>query len=478
MTNGAELRPIDKSEYSWRDHIRELMTLKYGRTGKSIAEGLIGESEEEKYMNWLLRKYSTYDLSKLPPKVRENIPTSRPMGDMLAVGRGGGMSDIGGVDAVLMAMAPTSWPAALTESGLLGADAVGEYRKGNTIAASIMGAVAGVPPLMRYGFGKTTSKADRVLQDKTLGTSPYRRIKDPFHLENLKLDASRIDALPIDEQRRLVLKGIGSLGVMAGSGAGALKLLSEPTAVTTAARTAAKVMPKVAPIPFVDSIFSIMSGASKTIGEALDFSKFKDNKVFKLNFEPDVRRPTDLLGSETEFEEAMSAFDYPLSDIFYQANEFVTSTGRQIPKTEFNKILDDVIDENTATYVGKFKEGGPEFKAIGRSKEFKDTAYEYYIKNSDVIRNYDIGKKITAVSDKIKVLKDRVAKSSDLHDPDFFESRSLLDEATQEFYDLSDELVDAAGNRGYSTSFRHRPPRSEIELERSTVNNPWGKRTK
>ena len=148
MATLSEMGPIDR-ETSWRDRLREMMLLKYGRKGKNIAEGLVGESEENKYLNYLAKEYGTYDLSSLPPEVYQDIPETRPLSEMKNIGSGGGISDIGAADALLMGMAPYSWPAALTESGVLGADAVGEYQKGNTLGAAIMGSLAGVPPLLR-----------------------------------------------------------------------------------------------------------------------------------------------------------------------------------------------------------------------------------------------------------------------------------------------------------------------------------------
>ena len=52
-----EFKPADTSNYSFRDQLRELMRLKYGMSGKRFAESLLGESEEEKYMKYLIRNY-------------------------------------------------------------------------------------------------------------------------------------------------------------------------------------------------------------------------------------------------------------------------------------------------------------------------------------------------------------------------------------------------------------------------------------
>ena len=138
--------PIDPSTLSWRDKLRNLATTRYGYTGKQLAEAILGESEEEKYMNYLEK----IEAGLLPPP--KNFTSNRPVSDMFG---GEGISDIGLLDATLagisgMAIPKLSTAAALTESGVLGADAVGEYRKGNTVGAAIMGTLAGVPPLLRY----------------------------------------------------------------------------------------------------------------------------------------------------------------------------------------------------------------------------------------------------------------------------------------------------------------------------------------
>ena len=105
-----------------------------------------------------------------PPK---NFSPNRPVSDMLG---GEGISDFGLLDAGLMGLSGAAIPkvstgAALTESGVLGADAVGEYKKGNTTTAAIMGTLAGVPPLLRYAnpVKNTSSKevAEEVQPDLT-----------------------------------------------------------------------------------------------------------------------------------------------------------------------------------------------------------------------------------------------------------------------------------------------------------------------
>ena len=162
-----QVSPTDRSTLTWRDKLRELATLKYGTTGKNVAEGLLGESEEEKYMNYL----EAIEAGLLPaPK---NFPDRRPVSDMFG---GEGVSDFGLLDAGLMGLSGMAIPkvsstAAAVESSVLGADAVGEYNKGNTATAAIMGTLAGAPALLRYAnpVKNTSSKevAEEVQPDLT-----------------------------------------------------------------------------------------------------------------------------------------------------------------------------------------------------------------------------------------------------------------------------------------------------------------------
>ena len=95
------MRPTDKGHYSWRDHIRELMTLRYGRGGKQLADRLIGASEEDLYLNYLQRTYGTPP-ARIPTEERTPYPESRPIRDMFSMK--GGLSDFGGVDMGLMGL--------------------------------------------------------------------------------------------------------------------------------------------------------------------------------------------------------------------------------------------------------------------------------------------------------------------------------------------------------------------------------------
>ena len=148
-----ELRATDTSQYSWRDRLREFAALKYGLTGERVAKQALGRSEEDLYLNYLQREYGTPDVGAgSEPLGSTPYPGSRPIRDMFNLQvPGGGLSDFGGLDAVLMSLSPQSGVAAAAETAALLGDAKGEYGKGNTGTAAFMGALAGVPLLLRYG---------------------------------------------------------------------------------------------------------------------------------------------------------------------------------------------------------------------------------------------------------------------------------------------------------------------------------------
>jgi len=184
MDSEQKLYPSDPSTKSWRDKTRELIALKYGKVGENLIEGLLGESEEDKYMKYLEK----VEAGLLPKPEGEYKTGSRPFRDMKH-----GVSDIGIMDFSLMGLSgmkiPTvSTSAALTESGVLGADAVGEYKKGNTGTAAIMGTLAGVPPLLRYA--------------------------NPVNKSVTKTSSEEV-ADEVDPTRRKVVQGIGALAAIA-----------------------------------------------------------------------------------------------------------------------------------------------------------------------------------------------------------------------------------------------------------------------
>ena len=146
---------------SWRDRARNFALDKYGVKGKRIIDNVLGPSEEDMALNYLQRTYG----SELP----EGVNVNRPMSDMLKYG----MSDFGLADAILSSatLGTSALPrgvgtaAAIAESAALAGDAVGEYKKGNTLGAGIMGTLVGAPPLVRYfAGGKTPPKEMRQLE--------------------------------------------------------------------------------------------------------------------------------------------------------------------------------------------------------------------------------------------------------------------------------------------------------------------------
>ena len=283
-----KVSPIDPSTLSWRDKLRNLATTRYGYTGKQLAEAILGESEEEKYMNYLEK----IEAGLLPPP--KNFTSNRPVSDMFG---GEGISDIGILDATLagisgMAIPKLSTAAALTESGVLGADAVGEYRKGNTVGAAIMGTLAGVPPLLRYANPVKNISSKEVAEDVTEGLrqiqfpsglykdqrmsnnyiNPETREvfkKDPKSGELIRLRPDQYPNYVYDEvvkdrpdlQRRKVVQGLGI-------GALAAPFMGDPLVMATRSMTKAPVLPGLAKL-------------TPPIKEMLDYSNyiFYNNKL-------------------------------------------------------------------------------------------------------------------------------------------------------------------------------------------------------
>tara|TARA_R110000787_G_C13411786_1_gene444262 strand:- start:555 stop:2126 length:1572 start_codon:yes stop_codon:yes gene_type:complete len=209
-----EFKPEDKSQYSWRDHARELMRLKYGVRGKDLTEALIGESEEEKYMKYLIRNYG------YATEAREELPESRPLRDLLNV-QGGGPSDLGALDAVLMGVSGSATPvvssaAAGIESAMLAGDAYGEYKKDNPWGAALMGAGAFAAPLLRYMNPPPTKKKDLSGGVVESGARPDADIQG-YQLEEATPDLSRrLDPDAPDLSRRKAVQNIGlGLGALA-----------------------------------------------------------------------------------------------------------------------------------------------------------------------------------------------------------------------------------------------------------------------
>ena len=288
-----KLEPWDRSQYSWRDYLREQLRLRYGETGTTIAEGFLGESEGKKQSDWEDRQYY------LGKQSATDAP-SRPFGDVFDVR--GGPSDVGVVDAALMFMAPYSWPAAATESSLILGDARGEAAKGNTGAAALLGGAAFIPPFLRYGFGARTegpasiahlkNKLDPWSNYRHWDTNPYEQYTDPFSLS--KSGAEVLEQM--DPGRRSVIQGIGAFGAVGAGGMMGGRNLSEitdslakitglgadevasslPTAAKIAGRTAAQ-MPKVDPLPYIGRIFEYYGTPGRRI--LLDEKAFESGSL-------------------------------------------------------------------------------------------------------------------------------------------------------------------------------------------------------
>ena len=150
-----ELKPPG-GRRSWRDEARFRLQQALGETGERLGEGLLGESEEEKYLEFLQRTYG----SELPRDEEGNIdvPLSRPMREAML-----DPSDLGMADKTLMILSGggTIFPrvalgSGLLESGMLMGDAKGMIDKGETLAGGITAALAGLPPAVAAAANRKT----------------------------------------------------------------------------------------------------------------------------------------------------------------------------------------------------------------------------------------------------------------------------------------------------------------------------------
>ena len=333
-----QVSPTDRSTLSWRDKLRELATLKYGTTGKNVAEGLLGESEEEKYMNYL----EAIEAGLLPaPK---NFPDRRPVSDMFG---GEGISDFGLLDASLMGLSGMAIPkvsstAAAVESSVLGADALGEYKKGNTATAAIMGTLAGAPALLRYAnpVKNTSSKevADEVQPDLT---------------------------------RRKVSQGLG-IGALAaplvdpvmGVGKGLLK--------ASPLQAAAKLTPPVS---------SLSSTKLGWISPVIDINsklvKLTRQKLQKELGEPYV--PADI--------------DYPISNMMWTLNE--TKNLNELSYKDIKNIFLKEADVEASGYAESGKRIQKQMYNLFSSDEYMRAVLEGYENAKNVIKNDPTVKKLS-----------------------------------------------------------------------------------
>ena len=150
-----ELKPPG-GRRSWRDETRFRLQQALGETGERLGEGLLGESEEDKYLEFLQREYG----SELPRDEQGNIdvPLSRPMRESML-----DMSDLGMADKALMilssggSVAPRmALSSGLLESGMLMGDAKAMVDRGETIPGALTAAFAGLPPAVAAAANRKT----------------------------------------------------------------------------------------------------------------------------------------------------------------------------------------------------------------------------------------------------------------------------------------------------------------------------------
>ena len=150
-----ELKPPG-GRRSWRDEARFRLQQALGETGERLGEGLLGESEEDKYLEFLQREYG----SELPRDEEGNIdvPLSRPMRESML-----DMSDLGMADKALMilssggSVAPRmALSSGLLESGMLMGDAKAMVDRGETIPGALTAAFAGLPPAVAAAANRKT----------------------------------------------------------------------------------------------------------------------------------------------------------------------------------------------------------------------------------------------------------------------------------------------------------------------------------
>jgi len=302
-----ELKPINNSFFggrrSWRDEARLRLQQALGDTGGILGEGLLGESEEEKYLEFLQRTYG----SELPRDEEGNIdvPLSRPMGDALR-----NMSDIGAADKILMMLSGSSsvMPkaasiAAGTETAALLGDAQGEFRKDNRLGGGIMAATAGLP----FGINRLLKEGSR--------------------------DITKNTPLLPDPNRRQFLKAMG-LGI------GTLAVVSSPLGALL--RNTGKVMGKIDPTKFLRKQ-KPMYDAIKSDAELFDTTKFEylpEEFFSHKGFSPKIKQ----IGKE-EYKVEIKRHD---DDTLGYDPEHASIAEHDLYKAQ-NKIQLDFFEENGFT---------------------------------------------------------------------------------------------------------------------------------
>lgn len=360
---------------SWRDRARNFALDKYGVKGKRIVDNILGSSEEDMALNYLQRTYG----SELP----EGVDVNRPMSDMLKYG----MSDFGLADAILSGatLGTSALPrgvgtaAAIAESAALAGDAVGEYKKGNTLGAGIMGTLVGAPPLVRYFAG---------------GKTPPKEPKE--QMRQMEMDFP-------DLKRRRFSQGLGI-------GLGAAGILAmAPGATMRKVLAPAKVAGKAAAanIPNVSSRFYMMRALKDALGD-INYTKgilgemermgglnHKEalNRVFKVPKEnvdrtiieggtnPDfLQRFKDVPGYQTADDWINMKYEYELFDTF----DDLARLDKQVSFEEFNKIFDAKAAEMKMPFKPRTEAEVKDMLSneadlyIWNSPEFRRAAFKQY----------------------------------------------------------------------------------------------------
>jgi hypothetical protein len=365
---------------SWRDRVRSFALNKFGPTGRRFAEGMIGMSEEDKLQRYLDR---TYGYANAPA---EAALAGRPISDLLRHG----LSDFGLIDTGLSAMTlgagalprGVGTTAAIAESALLGGDAYGEYKKGNNLAAGIMGAFAGTPLLLRYFAGQ-------------LGSKPQ-----PKGQMELKLKPPE----EIDLKRRKFSQGVGlgiaGLGALAMAPPSVFRKFVDPSAGKLAGKAAAS-------IPNVSKRFYMMRALKDALGD-IDYTKgilgemerlgglnHKEalNQVFKVPKEqvdriiieggtnPDfLARWKNVPGYQTADDWINMKYEYELFDTF----DDLARLDKQVSFEEFNKVFDAKAAEMKMPFEPRTQAEVRDMLSneadlyIWNSPEFRKAAFKQY----------------------------------------------------------------------------------------------------
>ena len=336
---------------SWRDKVRSFALNRFGPTGKHFAESMIGMSEEDKVQRYLDR---TYGYANAPSDIDL---TSRPASDLLKQG----ISDFGLVDAGLTALTlgTTALPrgvgtgAAILESTALGGDAYGEYIKGNTLGAGIMGALVGGPPLLRYFAGKT----------------PPPKGQMEFQFENVP-----------DLSRRRFAKALG-YGAM---GIGALAAVPGSVFRQTG-KAAAKLLP-VGANPVGNAMVSMLNVGTDSYDMVLrNMPMFggKSSRQLLTEAGEDPKIIMSDLGKVAEDRHEFSNLGYFIDDIFHSAGRY----DRVLTFDEFSKVVDQRAKESSSMPRNwenwedvKQYPGIQVAENLVKTKPFKKSAYNEYLR--------------------------------------------------------------------------------------------------